>query len=237
MESFTYHNIFETKGIEYLVIIGFFAVLIPFWILLSRRRAGVKRSDSFIRLLSLGGDAVPRGLFFSNSHTWAHMGRDGNVKVGIDGLVAGAAGEAAVAVAAEKGSEIRKGGIIAILENNGRKLFVKSPVSGTVEDINAELLSSPSDLFDDPTGKGWICRITPSDWRNETAAYRLGSETAQWLRNETEKLRDFLLLAASEHYGEAKPVMQDGGEITINPLKDFPEDTWKAFDEKFMAPE
>jgi hypothetical protein len=30
MESFSYVNIFETKGLEYLVIIGFLAILLPF---------------------------------------------------------------------------------------------------------------------------------------------------------------------------------------------------------------
>ena len=37
MEQFTYNNIFETKGIEYLLIIGFFLVLIPFWLILNKR--------------------------------------------------------------------------------------------------------------------------------------------------------------------------------------------------------
>ncbi len=32
MEGFTYTNIFETKGIEYIIIICFFLILIPFWI-------------------------------------------------------------------------------------------------------------------------------------------------------------------------------------------------------------
>ena len=31
MDGFTYINIFDTKGIEYLVIIGFLLLLIPFW--------------------------------------------------------------------------------------------------------------------------------------------------------------------------------------------------------------
>jgi hypothetical protein len=37
MEGFTYTNIFETKGIEYLVIISFFAVLVPLWMFFNRK--------------------------------------------------------------------------------------------------------------------------------------------------------------------------------------------------------
>ena len=37
MDAFSYSNIFETKGIEYIAIIAFFMVLIPFWIILNKR--------------------------------------------------------------------------------------------------------------------------------------------------------------------------------------------------------
>ena len=37
MDGFTYHDIFETKGLEYLAIIAFFLLLIPFWIILNRK--------------------------------------------------------------------------------------------------------------------------------------------------------------------------------------------------------
>ena len=37
MDGFSYNNIFETKGIEYLVVIAFFALLIPFWITLNKQ--------------------------------------------------------------------------------------------------------------------------------------------------------------------------------------------------------
>ncbi len=43
MDGFTYINIFETKGIEYLAIIAFLVMLIPFWLLLNRKS---KRSGS-----------------------------------------------------------------------------------------------------------------------------------------------------------------------------------------------
>ena len=49
MDGFTYHNIFETKGIEYLAILAFFAILIPFWLLLNRQikiKNKIKRSFS-----------------------------------------------------------------------------------------------------------------------------------------------------------------------------------------------
>ncbi len=53
MDAFSYNNIFETKGIEYLVVIAFLALLIPFWITLNKKakitgqlRKGIRNSDS-----------------------------------------------------------------------------------------------------------------------------------------------------------------------------------------------
>ena len=46
MEGFSYNNIFETKGIEYLAIIAFFVLLIPFWILLNRQAKNKRQLQS-----------------------------------------------------------------------------------------------------------------------------------------------------------------------------------------------
>ncbi len=44
MDGFSYTNIFDTKGIEYLIIIAFLVLIIPVWILINRPlkiRAGI----------------------------------------------------------------------------------------------------------------------------------------------------------------------------------------------------
>ena len=51
MEGFSYNNIFETKGIEYLAIIAFFAILIPFWLLLNKQVKNKKTTSEIIRQL------------------------------------------------------------------------------------------------------------------------------------------------------------------------------------------
>ena len=37
MDGFSYYNIFDTKGIEYLVVIAFLLLLIPFWLALNKQ--------------------------------------------------------------------------------------------------------------------------------------------------------------------------------------------------------
>ncbi len=84
MDAFSYQNIFETKGIEYLVVIAFLILLVPFWILLNRRiksRGMVRKEPGVLTASTL---KIPRGMFFSRNHTWAFLEMSGNAKVGLE---------------------------------------------------------------------------------------------------------------------------------------------------------
>ena len=46
MDGFTYYNIFDTKGIEYLFIIAFLILLIPFWIIINKDKQSYKTNTA-----------------------------------------------------------------------------------------------------------------------------------------------------------------------------------------------
>ncbi|NQU86328.1 MAG: hypothetical protein HQ541_11255, partial [Mariniphaga sp.] len=71
MDGFTNIDIFETKGIEYIIIILFFAILIPFWIIINRKPRFEELIQESIRVLTAGVLQIPQGLFFYKNHTWA----------------------------------------------------------------------------------------------------------------------------------------------------------------------
>ena len=83
MEGFTYTNIFETKGIEYLVILSFFALLIPVWLIMNRKTQQEK-SGKLAGFVTADSIKIPQGLFFSKYHTWVYLGANGEAKVGVD---------------------------------------------------------------------------------------------------------------------------------------------------------
>ena len=43
MSDFSYINIFATKGIEYLIVIGFFILIVPFWKLINPKNSEKRR--------------------------------------------------------------------------------------------------------------------------------------------------------------------------------------------------
>jgi glycine cleavage system H protein len=93
MDGFSYNNIFETKGIEYLIIITFLLLIIPFWIAINKRsRIGVQIKKA-IGILSAAGLRIPKGLFYSKNHTWTHLEKSGIAEVGIDDFLVHITGE------------------------------------------------------------------------------------------------------------------------------------------------
>ena len=58
MDEFTFVNLFETKGIEYIIIIAFLLLIIPFWVMLTRPvKVRLKRGAGLDERLAPAGAA------------------------------------------------------------------------------------------------------------------------------------------------------------------------------------
>lgn len=235
MDGFSYVNIFDTKGIEYIIIIAFLLLIIPFWSLLNRPlkiRSGIRNAFSSISASLMN---VPQGVFFSNNHTWAHMLRSGNARIGVDNLLINLTGDVSVKMVRNPGSTVRKGDVISEIEREGKKLAITAPVSGEITGINQALLSDPSMLQEDPYGKGWICSIKPTDWLTDINGFHIAEGANTWLRKELDRIRDFLAVTANKYNPESQAVyMQDGGELAEYPLASMPKEAWDDFQAEFL---
>jgi glycine cleavage system H protein len=235
MDEFSYHNIFETKGIEYLIIIGFLLMIIPFWIFINREVSVKSHIKTAIGILSDSILRIPLGLLYSRNHTWAHLRKSGVAEVGIDDFLLHLTGEVSLNKLADPGSIIRKGDLLAEMNHNGKILSIWSPISGRVEQANTRLTEIPSVISEDPYGKGWICRITPTNWAEETRSYLMSEEALTWTRMELQRFKDFLSGSMSRYTPEVSMVLlQDGGEICDRPLSDLPDAVWNDFQKSFL---
>jgi glycine cleavage system H protein len=235
MEGSTYQNIFETKGIEYLVIIAFFAVLIPFWIVLNRQVKINRLILSSFEILKASALRIPQGLFFSRFHTWTHLDKAGLASVGLDDLLLHLTGPVQFRPVRNTGETIGKGEILAEIEHDGKVLSILSPISGEITSLNSELKENPDQLSIDPYTKGWMFKIRPSAWIEETQSYFLAEEAKKWSENELNRFKDFLGASLVKHspYPEGI-VLQDGGEIADQPLASLPAEVWHDFQEEFL---
>jgi glycine cleavage system H protein len=237
MDGFSYVNIFETKGIEYIVIIIFLLLLIPFSMILNKKeeiKTGFRRMR---KQLSDKIRNIPYGLYYSQNHTWTYLEKSGNAKIGLDELLLHITGYVKINYLKKTGDLISKGDLIAEIEQEGRKLKVFSPVSGKISDQNSLLVEYPDIINEDPYRQGWLYSIRPSDWKSETFQYYMADEAKQWLMQESGRVRDFLAIKSGMYSSGLHPVtLQDGGEISENILGDMPAELWNDFQQEFLDP-
>ena len=235
MEGFTYTNIFETKGIEYLVIIAFFAILVPFWLILNRKSKLKQQLSKALSFITPDSLRIPQGVFFSKFHSWAHLGTNGQARVGIDDLLLHFTGDITFENNLKPGDKIAKGEIISSINHNGKVLQIKSPISGEITVANDDLADNPGLIKDDPYRKGWIYSIKPNNWQVETKTCFLAEEATNWISQELTRFKDFLSASVSGNMPESsKLVLQDGGEIVDQPLAELPQEVWNDFQKEFL---
>jgi glycine cleavage system H protein len=235
MDKFTYIDIFETKGIEYLIIISFFAILIPFWIIINKKSDTAVRIKRALGILTAGVLRIPQGLLYSKNHTWAHLEKSGNAKVGLDDFLLQVIGEVEISHVKSAGDWLGRGELLAEISQGGKHLRILSPISGTIVKTNVHVSENPGILHDDPYGKGWIYAIRPDNWKEEINSFYLAGEATGWLTREIDRFRDFLASSTGRHSPE--PVMialQDGGELRRNILTELNQEIWEDFEASFL---
>jgi len=234
MDAFTYTNIFATKGIEYLIIIAFLILIVPFWQIITRPVVRQKIKQ-IVGILSEKVLKIPRGLNYSKNHTWTHISKSGEVQLGIDDLLGHLLGEVEVKTLYNSGDAVKRGDRIAELRQGEKSLDLVSPISGKLLNYNSSLISNPDLLNKEPYEKGWLANIEPEAWTKESSDFISGSEAVEWENREFLKFKDFMAVTAHKLAPEEeKIVLQEGGEIVDNPLTELPQEVWSEFQKKFL---
>jgi glycine cleavage system H protein len=234
MEGFSYTNIFDTKGIEYIIIIFFFLILIPFWIIMNRKSEAVKQIQQAVNVFTASVLRVPKGLLFSKNHAWVHLEKSGDTKIGIDDFLLHIVGEIRLIMLKSEGGKICKGDVIAEIEQRGKRLKILSPVSGMIIGTNSVIAENAEIMVSDPYGEGWIYAIQPSNWKAETSGFYFADEAVQWIGNELQRFKDFLSVTLSKNSETPMLVFQEGGELQMNPLEGLNPEVWNDFQNEFL---
>lgn len=235
MEGFTYSNLFDTKGIEYLIVIAFLLLLTPFWLIVNRKSETVRRIGQSIRVLTANLLRIPKGMFYSSSHTWLYLEKSGQAKIGLDDFLQNVLGEITVQPLKSNGDTVHKGDVLALVEQGGKQLHVHSPLSGEIAGINEPAFENSDTLKAEKLEDGWLYAIVPADWQTETSGFLPGAKAAQWFSDEIMRLRDFLTVHLARQAGVSAVVaFQEGGELEANPLAKLDAGIWDEFQNEFL---
>jgi glycine cleavage system H protein len=114
-------------------------------------------------------------LRYTDDHEWARL--EGNtVTVGITTFAQDQLGELVFVELPTIGGVVTQGDEAAVVESVKAAGEVKSPVGGTIMEINESLVDTPEKVNDDPMGEGWIYKVAitdPTEWESlmDEAAY------------------------------------------------------------------
>ena len=95
---------------------------------------------------------------YTAEHAWARAD-DNIVTVVITDFAQEQLGDLVFVELPTEGIEVAAGQEVVVIESVKAAGDIKSPISGTIVEINKSLLDSPEQVNDDPTGGGWFYRI------------------------------------------------------------------------------
>ena len=153
-------------------------------------------------------DPAGRWLLFHPRHTWARIESEGKIRTGLDDFGRRLAGQIYCVELPEPGTAVRAGEPAWTIAHHDGKVALASPVSGTVEQVNGELLHQPSLANKDPYGDGWAMVVSPSSLSGDLRKLRYGAGDA-WLAAETERL-------VRELSPGSQSTLMDGGRLIEN---------------------
>ena len=101
-------------------------------------------------------------LRYTDDHEWARLEGD-TVTVGITAFAQDQLGELVFVELPTLGGAVTQGDEAAVVESVKAAGEVKSPVGGTIMEINESLVDTPEKVNDDPMGEGWIYKVAITD--------------------------------------------------------------------------
>jgi glycine cleavage system H protein len=236
MEEFYYNNIFETKGIEYLVTVAFFLLLVPFWIILNKRAKISQKVNEVLGTLNIKRLKIPSGVYHSPNHMWMFMYKSGMARLGLDELMLRITGQVSVEPMKHAGDNVEKGDLIAIIHQKEKQIKVLSPLSGIIRNFNNELKNEAGAMMEDPYGKGWMYEIKPTNWIAETANCVIAEDAVSWTSSELVRFKDFLMASLWKNSAnQMAQTLQDGGELREHLMTELPQEVWSDFEIGFLG--
>jgi len=223
-----------TKGLEYLLILGYLALLIPAWRLISssgKRQPLPVAVAPTVTAPDRPWFTVPDGFHFHRGHTWAQPVNGGDVvRVGMDDFAHVLLGPVQGLDLPTPGSRVTAGEPGWQVQVDGQMLPMLAPVSGEVEAVNEQAAGTLGSSRGDPYASGWLMEIrvpsAPIALKNLMPDALARAWTDEGARQ----------LSASMH-GELGTVLQDGGMPMPGLARELAGDAWRAFAVRLLMSE
>jgi glycine cleavage system H lipoate-binding protein len=229
MDAIRYVDIFATKGIEYLLIIGFLLVLVVVWLTLrpQGRSQAPPAPKARVRHLLPSGWFRVRDVFYHPGHAWAMPERDDVVRIGLDDFTQKLLGNVDGIELPDVGSRLDCGGTAWRLNVDSKSIDMLAPVGGEVVGVNRCVLKDPRLAMEDPYGEGWLLEIRVSDVKASMRNLLAGRYAKAWMDETVRALQGKMV-------GKLGVLMQDGGTPVSGFAFELSGDDWHELAKEFL---
>ena len=117
-------------------------------------------------MVEVEGYEVKEGLYYSKDYAWVKV-EDDKVRIGITDYAQKQLHEVVFADLPEAGATITQNEPYGTLESVKAVSDLIAPISGTVVEVNQNVLDNPGLINEDPYGEGWLIVVSPSNLEAE----------------------------------------------------------------------
>jgi glycine cleavage system H protein len=130
-------------------------------------------------MVKVDGYEVPEGLYYTKEFEWLKVEGD-KVRVGITDYAQKQLREIVYAELPSSGTTIKQNEPYGTVESVKAVSDLVAPISGTIEEVNAEVQSKPETLNEDPYTKGWLLIVKPANLQAELANLMNSNQAVEW---------------------------------------------------------
>ena len=130
-------------------------------------------------MVKVDGYEVPEGLYYTKEFEWLKIEGD-KVRVGVTDYAQKQLREIVYAELPAPGGTTKQNEPYGTVESVKAVSDLVAPISGTIEQVNAEVQSKPELLNEDPYNKGWLLIVKPSNLQGELPNLMDFNKSVEW---------------------------------------------------------
>ena len=106
---------------------------------------------------------LPERLKYTTTHEWIADNGDGTITVGITAVATEQLGDLVYVELPKVGTQVERGGSIAVVESTKAASDVYAPMAGEVVAANEDLSAHPENVNQSPYENGWLFKLKVKD--------------------------------------------------------------------------
>jgi CheY-like chemotaxis protein len=172
--------------------------------------------------------SIPGGVHVSPGHCWVSLAQDGTAKVGLDDFAKKLLGSVDSIYFPNIGMNVKAGQPLFSVNQGGRRMDFRAPISGQVVQVNEKLGRDFSVLEETPYGNNWVCTIKGENLDAELPELKIGKSAVVFFQEDIDRFQ------AAQKEAEGEDAVDPTG-LYIGAIEKMDDARWHATVKEFFG--